>query len=85
MPQGDDYLIGEDGISKQKFPNHWKGRHGLYCAGLVRKGIYGLANDAEKIANDINTLLKDDDAKKMNWRDIYIQSYTHMHVYECIS
>ncbi|KAH7655776.1 Indole-3-pyruvate monooxygenase protein [Dioscorea alata] len=64
--KGDDYLIGEDGISKQKFPNHWKGRHGLYCAGLARKGIYGLANDAENIANDINTLLKDDDAKKMN-------------------
>lgn len=53
----DDYLIGENGISKQSFPNNWKGKNGLYCAGLARKGIYGTAIDAQKIAADINTLL----------------------------
>ncbi|KAM0933130.1 putative indole-3-pyruvate monooxygenase [Dioscorea sansibarensis] len=69
LSNSDDYLIGEDGISKQKIPNHWKERHGLYCAGLARKGIYGTTNEAENIANDINNLLKD---------EICIQSYTHI-------
>ncbi|KAJ0962622.1 hypothetical protein J5N97_027744 [Dioscorea zingiberensis] len=64
--KGADYLIGEDGMSKQKFPNHWKGRHGLYCAGLARKGINGLAGDALSIADDISNLLKTHDAKKLN-------------------
>ncbi|KAJ0962619.1 hypothetical protein J5N97_027741 [Dioscorea zingiberensis] len=64
--KGADYLIGEDGMSKQKYPNHWKGRHGLYCAGLARKGIYGLADDALSIADDISDLLKSHDAKKLN-------------------
>ncbi|KAI3939055.1 hypothetical protein MKX01_001923 [Papaver californicum] len=54
----DDFLIGENGISKQSFPNNWKGKNGLYCAGLARNGIYGTAVDAQKIAADINTLLE---------------------------
>ncbi|KAH7676802.1 Indole-3-pyruvate monooxygenase protein [Dioscorea alata] len=54
--KGND-LIGEDGMAKEKFPNHWKGRNGLYCAGLVRRGIYGSAEDALNIAHDINTIL----------------------------
>lgn len=51
--QGDDFLIGEDGMSKQKYPDHWKGKNKLYCAGLVRMGIQGSGEDAKKIANDI--------------------------------
>lgn len=49
----DDHLIGDDGMCKQEFPNHWKGRNGLYCAGLVRRGLYGASEDAVNIANDI--------------------------------
>ncbi|XP_010921720.1 probable indole-3-pyruvate monooxygenase YUCCA10 [Elaeis guineensis] len=52
--KSDDYLIGDDGMAKQKFPDHWKGRNGLYCAGLLRRGIYGSAEDAFSIANDIS-------------------------------
>ena len=51
--QGDDSLIDETGMAKQTHPNNWKGRNGLYCAGLARRGIYGSAEDALKIANDI--------------------------------
>ncbi|CAL9748590.1 unnamed protein product [Musa acuminata subsp. burmannicoides] len=51
--KGDDYLLGEDGMAKQMFPGHWKGKNRLYCAGLARRGIYGSAEDAESIANDI--------------------------------
>ncbi|KAI5680385.1 hypothetical protein M9H77_01612 [Catharanthus roseus] len=55
--KGDDYLLNEDGLPKPTFPNHWKGRNGLYCAGLARRGLYGAAMDAQNIANDINSLL----------------------------
>lgn len=55
--QGDDYLLGEDGLPKPSFPNHWKGENGLYCAGLARRGLYGAAMDAENIAQDINKIL----------------------------
>ncbi|XP_050236502.1 probable indole-3-pyruvate monooxygenase YUCCA10 [Mercurialis annua] len=53
----DDYLLNEDGISKVNFPNHWKGKNGLYCVGLSRRGIYGASSDAQNAANDIKTLL----------------------------
>ncbi|XP_039128073.1 probable indole-3-pyruvate monooxygenase YUCCA10 [Dioscorea cayenensis subsp. rotundata] len=53
----DDDLIGDDGMTKEKFPNQWKGKNGLYCAGLGRRGLYGGGVDALKIAQDINTIL----------------------------
>ncbi|XP_020271952.1 probable indole-3-pyruvate monooxygenase YUCCA10 [Asparagus officinalis] len=56
--KSDDYLLGDDGMCKLKYPKHWKGRNGLYCAGLIGKGIYGSAEDAINIANDINVALK---------------------------
>ncbi|RWV93303.1 hypothetical protein GW17_00044250 [Ensete ventricosum] len=51
--KGDDCLIDEAGMAKETYPNNWKGRNGLYCAGLARRGIYGSAEDALKIADDI--------------------------------
>lgn len=56
--QGDDFLLGEDGMCKQSFPNHWKGKNGLYCVGLSRRGLYGAAADAVNVANDIKQLLR---------------------------
>jgi indole-3-pyruvate monooxygenase len=41
-------------MAKNTYPNHWKGRNGLYCAGLNRKGLYGSSEDALLIANDIS-------------------------------
>lgn len=55
--KGDDYLLNDDGLAKPTFPNHWKGRNGLYCAGLARSGLYGAAMDAQNIAHDIESLL----------------------------
>ncbi|XP_060180878.1 probable indole-3-pyruvate monooxygenase YUCCA10 [Lycium barbarum] len=55
--QGDDYLLNEDGFPKPEFPDHWKGKNGLYCVGLSRRGLYGIAFDAQNIATHINSLL----------------------------
>ncbi|KAH7850138.1 hypothetical protein Vadar_028433 [Vaccinium darrowii] len=55
--KGDNYLLNEDGIPKPKYPDHWKGENGLYCAGLSRRGLYGAGMDAQNIANDIKSSL----------------------------
>ncbi|XP_058786536.1 probable indole-3-pyruvate monooxygenase YUCCA10 [Vicia villosa] len=52
------YALNEKGFPKNPFPKHWKGEHGLYCAGLARKGLFGVKKDAEAIAEDINQTLK---------------------------
>ncbi|KAL0371393.1 UNVERIFIED_CONTAM: putative indole-3-pyruvate monooxygenase YUCCA10 [Sesamum angustifolium] len=49
-------LLNDDGFAKS-FPNHWKGKQGLYCAGLAQKGFYGAGMDAQNIARDIKALL----------------------------
>ncbi|XP_043720032.1 probable indole-3-pyruvate monooxygenase YUCCA10 [Telopea speciosissima] len=53
----DDDLLDKDGHPRQSYPNHWKGKNGLYCAGLLRKGLYGAASDGQKIVTDIKKLL----------------------------
>jgi len=55
--QSEDGLIGDDGMAARSYPEHWKGDNGLYCAGMVRRGIYGSCEDAELIAGDISKLL----------------------------
>lgn len=55
--KGDDYLLNEGGFSKAAPPTQWKGRNGLYCAGLSRRGFFGAARDARSIADDIKALL----------------------------
>ncbi|XP_050877943.1 probable indole-3-pyruvate monooxygenase YUCCA10 [Lathyrus oleraceus] len=52
------YALNENGFPKNSFPKHWKGDHGLYCAGLARKGLFGVKMDAEAIAKDIEKTLK---------------------------
>ncbi|KAK4418195.1 putative indole-3-pyruvate monooxygenase YUCCA11 [Sesamum alatum] len=54
--KGDDNMLNDDGFAKS-FPNHWKGKKGLYCAGLAQKGLYGAGMDAHNIAHDIKSLL----------------------------
>nr|UYI36715.1 putative YUC protein [Turnera joelii] len=53
----DNYLLNDDGIPKPSYPNHWKGKNGLYCVGLSRRGLYGAARDAQNIVNDIKSSL----------------------------
>ncbi|XP_020266182.1 probable indole-3-pyruvate monooxygenase YUCCA10 [Asparagus officinalis] len=50
------WLMNEDGFPKKKFPNHWKGKNGLYCAGFARRGLAGISMDAQLIAKDIDML-----------------------------
>lgn len=45
-------------MPKNEFPMHWKGENGIYCGGLSRRGLEGVAMDAEAIANDINQILR---------------------------
>ncbi|TVU42258.1 hypothetical protein EJB05_08652, partial [Eragrostis curvula] len=49
----DKCMLNDDGLPNKGYPNHWKGENGLYCAGLSRRGLAGIAMDANNIANDI--------------------------------
>ncbi|KAL6500386.1 hypothetical protein OROHE_025752 [Orobanche hederae] len=53
----DNHLLTDDGLPINPFPNHWKGKNGLYCAGLARRGLYGAASDAQNIAHHIKSLI----------------------------
>ncbi|CAK8544257.1 unnamed protein product [Lathyrus sativus] len=57
--KGDDYLLSDDGIPKQSYPFHWKGKNGLYCVGLSRRGLYGAAQDAENVAKDVRSIMQE--------------------------
>ncbi|KAJ7945251.1 Flavin-containing monooxygenase [Quillaja saponaria] len=50
------YCLNDTGMPKNSVPNHWKGEKGLYCAGLSRRGLFGVSMDAEAIAHDINKI-----------------------------
>ncbi|XP_012571991.1 probable indole-3-pyruvate monooxygenase YUCCA10 [Cicer arietinum] len=51
------YALNDKGMPKNGYPNHWKGENGLYCAGLARRGLWGVKVDAEAIAEDITQTL----------------------------
>ncbi|KAH0976656.1 hypothetical protein GBA52_026375 [Prunus armeniaca] len=57
------HLFNDDGMPKQSFPNNWKGKNGLYCAGFSRRGLFGISRDAQMIISDISFAL-DQDKKK---------------------
>ncbi|KAL6962305.1 monooxygenase [Sarracenia purpurea var. burkii] len=53
----DGNLFNEEGMPKQRHPDHWKGENGLYCVGFASAGLFGISNDAQSIAKDINSIL----------------------------
>ncbi|KAM0869705.1 hypothetical protein ACQ4PT_040523 [Festuca glaucescens] len=55
--KGGESMLNNDGLPNKEFPNHWKGGNGLYCAGLARRGLAGIAMDARNIANDIKSTI----------------------------
>ncbi|KAH7846115.1 hypothetical protein Vadar_010138 [Vaccinium darrowii] len=59
----DGGLFNEDGMPKKRAPNHWKGENGMYCVGFARKGLIGIANDAQKVANDIRLILRQQEGR----------------------
>ncbi|XP_061350650.1 probable indole-3-pyruvate monooxygenase YUCCA10 [Gastrolobium bilobum] len=63
--KGGDDLLNEDGFPKPSFPNHWKGKNGLYCVGLSRRGFYGAKLDAQNVANDIASLIPQQERKEI--------------------
>ncbi|XP_043720710.1 probable indole-3-pyruvate monooxygenase YUCCA10 [Telopea speciosissima] len=56
--KGGEDLFDENGMPKVSFPNHWKGKSGLYCVGFARRGLQGISKDAQNVAKDIDMLLK---------------------------
>ncbi|KAK4284586.1 hypothetical protein QN277_001397 [Acacia crassicarpa] len=53
-----EYVLNEKGMPKNEVPGHWKGEKGIYCAGLSRRGLFGVSMDAKAIADDINGTIK---------------------------
>ncbi|XBI34940.1 hypothetical protein VPH35_120690 [Triticum aestivum] len=52
--KNDMSMLSSDGIPRNDFPNHWKGANGLYCIGFGRRGLVGIAHDANIVASDIH-------------------------------
>ncbi|XP_073359684.1 probable indole-3-pyruvate monooxygenase YUCCA11 [Aegilops tauschii subsp. strangulata] len=50
-------MLNGNGLPIKEYPNHWKGENGLYCAGLGRRGLAGIAADAKNIANGIKSVI----------------------------
>ncbi|CAN6347831.1 unnamed protein product [Urochloa humidicola] len=46
-------MMNDEGLPKKGYPNHWKGKNGLYCAGFASSGLAGISMDAKNIADDI--------------------------------
>lgn len=53
----DNDYFDDNGMPRKSFPNHWKSEKGLYSAGFSRRGLFGIADDAQRIANDISSCL----------------------------
>ncbi|KAK4429584.1 putative indole-3-pyruvate monooxygenase YUCCA11 [Sesamum alatum] len=53
----DGGLFNEDGMPKQRSPNHWKGENGIYCVGFASAGLFGISNDARAVSRDISAIL----------------------------
>ncbi|EXC34229.1 hypothetical protein L484_010099 [Morus notabilis] len=51
------YVLDDEGMPKKRYPDHWKGENGLYCAGLLGRGLPGISADATNIATDISEML----------------------------
>ncbi|KAF8411691.1 hypothetical protein HHK36_004249 [Tetracentron sinense] len=57
------YCLNNDGMPKNTFPNHWKGQNGLYCAGMSKRGLFGVSMDAKAIASDIQMVINGKEKK----------------------
>ncbi|KAM0890516.1 hypothetical protein ACQ4PT_027003 [Festuca glaucescens] len=56
---GED-MLNSDGLPKKEleFQNHWEGANMVYCAGLGRRGLAGIALDAKNISSDIKSSIE---------------------------
>ncbi|KAK7378930.1 hypothetical protein VNO80_04379 [Phaseolus coccineus] len=53
--KGGDDLLNKDGFPS--LPNQWKGKNGLYCVGMARRGFFGANLEAQNVANDIASII----------------------------
>ncbi|KAM0822970.1 hypothetical protein ACQ4PT_071179 [Festuca glaucescens] len=51
-------MLNDNGLPTKEYPNHWKGGNRLYCVGLARRGLAGIAADAKNIADDIKSVIR---------------------------
>uniref|UniRef100_A0A804JHV5 Flavin-containing monooxygenase n=1 Tax=Musa acuminata subsp. malaccensis TaxID=214687 RepID=A0A804JHV5_MUSAM len=51
-------LSNQEGLPRQSFPQHWKGKNGLYFSGFSKKGLPGIKMNALNIAGDIDTKIE---------------------------
>jgi indole-3-pyruvate monooxygenase len=51
-------MLNSDSLPKKEFQNHSKGANMLYCAGLGRRGLAGIALDAKNISSDIKSTIE---------------------------
>ncbi|CAK7329251.1 unnamed protein product [Dovyalis caffra] len=75
--KGGEDLFDNNGMPKPSFPDRWKGKNGLYCAGFARKGLLGISNDARNIARDINLALKMEEPRKVEPSDENRRPFTY--------
>ena len=57
LSQNGENMLNGNGLPIKEYPSHWKGENGVYCAGLGRRGLAGIAADAKNIANDIKSMI----------------------------
>lgn len=72
IQDNDGDLFNENGMPKREFPNHWKGKNGLYSVGFGRQGLAGISRDAQNIARDIDSLVcRRSSMNKLNERTFF--------------
>ena len=55
--QNGESMLNDNGLPTKEYPSHWTGENRLYCAGLARRGLAGIAADAKNITNDIKSMI----------------------------
>jgi indole-3-pyruvate monooxygenase len=50
-------MLNDYGLPTKEYPNHLKGENRLYCDGLARRGLTGIAADAKNIVDDIKSMI----------------------------
>ncbi|KAJ7959224.1 Flavin-containing monooxygenase [Quillaja saponaria] len=57
LKNGED-VFDEKGKLQRRYPNHWQGENGVYCAGFSNRGLFGISEDAQNIAKNIDFIFK---------------------------
>ncbi|KAM7278693.1 hypothetical protein ACFE04_005827 [Oxalis oulophora] len=50
-------IFDDEGMPRNKGPDHWKGDNNIYCVGFSRQGLRGISIDAQATVNEIKSIL----------------------------